>query len=63
MVPGNSGSRIIRSWAGSGTCETIYETEDGKTWSHNPTCPAVPFDGTTGSGVGVIVGDRIIDKR
>lgn len=65
MVPGYSkqqGSRIVRSWSGGGTIETIYETEDGRHWRYMPGVNPPRQDGTaTGSGLGHIVGNRIID--
>jgi hypothetical protein len=58
-----AGSRIVRSYAGSGTAETIYETEDGRRWRYNAAIPNPPRrDGTAvGSGLGEIVNGRIID--
>lgn len=56
----DQGKRIIRSWAGAGTAETIYETEDGRTWRYQPMYDPPRQNGTTaGSGLGRIVGDRI----
>jgi len=61
MVPGQTGHRIVRSWSGSGTNETIYETEDGRQWSDDPAKVTMGRNvgGTTGSRVGTIVDGRI----
>lgn len=34
--------QIVRSWAGSGTCEMFHETRDGRVWRSD----LLPSDGT-----------------
>lgn len=55
-----SGSRIVCSYAGSGTCETVYVTEDGAHWKHDPNVPVYRSSGTAPDRVGRIVDDRIV---
>lgn len=59
---GGYGSRIVRSYAGSGTAETIYETEDGGCWKHDPMIAPSKGDGTVPNRIGVVVGNRVFDR-
>lgn len=62
MVFGSDdGNRIVSSFSGSGTCDTIYVTADGRHWLYNPTIRPPRFDRTGPSGLGKIVGNRIFD--
>lgn len=59
MIFGSDNSkRIVRSWPGQGTGETVYETEDGRTWI---TPARVPVCDTTAPStvLGTIRGGRI----
>lgn len=63
MAPGETGSRIVRRYPGSGTCETIYETADGNVWRHDPCVPVDTSQQRTGwPSYGVMIGGRIYPK-
>lgn len=32
MVNNTGGLKIVKTWHGQGTCETVYQTEDGRIW-------------------------------
>lgn len=55
-------TRIVRSWPGSGTADTIYQTEDGRTWLYSHGITPTRIDRTgPGGGIGTIIGDHIVD--
>lgn len=54
------GNRIVRSWPGSGTCETIYQTEDGTCWKYDPNIEPVRTSSTVPQRIGKICGGFII---
>ena len=50
MVFSGEPARVVRSWSGPGTCETVYEDQYGRVWR---TVIAPPSNtGTTGVTVG-----------
>jgi hypothetical protein len=62
MVPNDTTSaRIVKSWAGSGTAETIYQDQYGRTWKHDPSILSPRRGtGTAPDMIGTIVGDLIV---
>lgn len=59
MVFGRSdGDRIVRSWPGTGTLDTYYETADGTVWRNNPILSTASATAPMASGT--IVDGRII---
>ena len=35
IFPTHTCNPIVRSWSGQGTCETVYQTADGRVWRQN----------------------------
>lgn len=54
----NRSAKIIRRWPGQGTCETYYETDDGRSWRSDLVLP--DYSGATAPPrTGRIIGNRI----
>lgn len=57
MAPGNNEPlKVVQSWAGRGTGETVYRTEDGRVWIERMPCCNETAPPTTG----VLVGGYIL---
>jgi len=57
MAAHDNTRRIVRTYPGAGTCETIYEDEYGDRWRSEP--HPIDLKTTTGQRVGYIVGTTI----
>jgi hypothetical protein len=57
--PTHQCNRIVKSWSGQGTCETVYQTEDGRVWTKK----VIDFSQSTTSGpsTGYLHGDHICE--
>lgn len=60
VIPTHNCNRIVKSWSGPGTCETVYKTEDGRVWAQG--WSAVMDYTNSGPARGVVRGGYICEE-
>lgn len=64
MVPNkyDNSNVIVKSWPGSGTANTYYQTADGSVWYSQAGMQPRPSSGTMPNRVGYVENGRIVTR-